>query len=382
MKLPFFIAWRYVFSKKKLGIIHIISLISLIGIAIATMALMVVLSVFNGFSNVATDMLNRSNPPLIVEAKKGKTISLPQVHYKQLAALKQISTITPVIEESALLSLGDNQSVVKIRTSDTLNDKCLLGEQIAYFMGLHTNFAQRGIRLKLTVPKRENSATALLPEDNFNQEMLPFGGTFSTHSRIDESYVLLPLVVAQQLLDYDSNTFTALFISPKQVSNLPKLQSKVSEIVGEDYVVKNILEQEPLYYQVVKAEKLGVYMILAFIVFIATFNIVGSLSLLIMDKRKDIKILRSMGMMLSKIRQIYFYNGLVLSIFGAIIGIVIGVIICLVQSTFGLIKLGGNGFLIDAFPVKLLATDVLNVFMLVVLIGVVCIGVMVRRIKY
>jgi ABC-type lipoprotein release transport system permease subunit len=346
------------------------------------MALMVVLSVFNGFTSVATEMLSRSNPPLIVEAKKGKTINLANLHYEQIAALKQVQTLSPTIEESALLSLGDNQSVVKFRSSDTLVNKCLLGQQLAYFVGLQAAYSERGIRLKLTLPKRDNNATALVPEDNFNQEVVSFGGVFSTRSRLDENYVLIPLNVARQLLDYDSNTFTSLFISPKQVSDLPKLQSKVTEIVGEDYQVKNILEQEPLYYQVVRAEKLGVYIILAFIVFIATFNIVGSLSLLIMDKRKDINILRSMGMELRNIRRIYFYNGLVLSVFGAIIGILIGVVVCFIQSRFGLIKLGGNGFLIDAFPVKLLATDVINVFMLVVVIGIACIGVMVRRIRY
>ena len=382
MNLPLFIALRYALSKKKLGVIHIISLISLIGIAIATMALVVVLSVFNGFTTVATDMLNRSNPPLIVEAKKGKTINLSQVNYEQLKTLKQVSTVVPVIEESALLSLGDDQAVINLRTSDTIGDKCLLGYYIANFMGLHADYAERGIKLKLTVPRRDNANVALVPEDNFKQETLFFGGTFSSRSRLDDNYVLVPLNTARHLLDYDSNTFTSLFISPKHTSDLPKLQSKVAEIVGENYQVSNILEQDPIYYKVIKAEKLGVYIILAFIVFIATFNIVGSLSLLIMDKRKDINILRSMGMPLAKIRRIYFYNGLILSIFGAIVGVIIGVVICFAQSTFGLIKLGSNGFLIDAFPVKVLANDVVNVFLLVISIGIACIGIMIRRIRY
>ncbi|MDR1005254.1 MAG: FtsX-like permease family protein [Bacteroidales bacterium] len=381
MNLPLFIAWRYVFSKKKLGVIHVISTISLVGIAIATMALMVVLSVFNGFTSVASDMLSRSNPPLIIEAKKGKTINISELNYKGIISLDGIKSASCVIEESALLSFGQRQAIVKIRTSDSITGKCLLGEGLAYFMGFNSNYSERGLRLKFTIPKRENNVSALIPEDNFNQENIFFGGTFSTLSKLDENYVLVPQIAAQNLLNYDSNTFTSIFITPKQVSKTKTLQKQITQIIGEKYIVKNLFEQEPIYYKVVKAEKLGVYIILAFIVFIATFNIVGSLSLLILDKKKDINILRTMGMSLPNIRKIYFYNGLVLSILGSVIGIAVGLILCLIQSKFSLIKMGGNNFLVDAFPVKIIAYDIINIFWVAVSIGILCIGIMVRRLK-
>ncbi|MDR1847485.1 MAG: FtsX-like permease family protein [Bacteroidales bacterium] len=381
MNLSLFIAWRYVFSKKKLGVIHIISLISIVGIAIASMALTVVLSVFNGFTDVATDMLKRSNPSLIVEATKGKTINLSDISYTQIAALKGIKKITPVIEESALLSFGEQQAIVKIRTSDSIHNQCFIGEYLAHSLGLQNKYAERGIRLKLTLPKRENSVNALIPDDNFNQESINFAGTFLSRSRLDENYVLIPENTARNLLDYDSNTCTSLFVYPEKASDLPKVQNQIANIVKGKCEVKNLLEQEPIYYRVVKAEKFGVYIILAFIVFIATFNIIGSLALLIMDKRKDIKILCSMGMSRSKVRRIYFYNGLLYSIFGAVSGIFVGTVLCLLQQTFGFIKMGGNGFIIDAFPVKIYAGDLLNVLLLVTLIGIISISIMVRRIK-
>jgi lipoprotein-releasing system permease protein len=382
MNLPLFVAWRYVFSKKKLGIIHIISLISLIGIAIATMALIVVLSVFNGFTKVATDMLNRSNPPIIIEAKTGKTININQIDYKKISQLKEIGNISPVITESALLSCGESQSIVKIRTCDTIKNNCLLGEYLASSMGLRKEFATRGISIKLTIPKRETNSSSIIPQESFNTEILSFGGIISTQSKLDESFVLVPLNVARQLLDYEKHEFSSIFISPKRVKDLPKLQSEITKIVGDNYTVKNIFEQEPIYYKIVKAEKLGVYLILAFIIFIATFNIVGSLSLLILDKRKDINILHSMGMSLNKVRMIYFFNGLILSIFGALIGIVVGFAICFIQSQFGLIRMGADNFIVESFPIQIKAFDVLNVFLLVVLMGSLSIGVMVRRIKF
>jgi lipoprotein-releasing system permease protein len=369
MNLPLFIAWRYVFKKKKLGVIHIISLISLVGIAVATMALIVVLSVFNGFTSVATDMLSRSNPSLVVQAAKGKTIN---GNLLMIEARKEY-----VIEESALLSYGENQAIVHIRTNDTLKDKIYIGEGVAYTMSLSDRLAEHNAFLRLTLPRRE--ATVFVPEDSFNQENLQFGGVFHTKSRLDEDYVLVPVTVAQRLLDYDSNTFTALYIEPDNIRNTAKLQAEIKKQLDEDYSVKTIFEQEPLYYRVMKAEKLGVYIILAFIVFIATFNITGSLSLLVLDKKRDINILKTMGLVQRRIRLIYFYDGLVLSIFGALCGIVVGVVICLLQSKLGLIKISGNNFIIDAFPIKLQIMDILNVFLLVVAIGAVSIGLMVRR---
>ncbi|MDR1724833.1 MAG: FtsX-like permease family protein [Bacteroidales bacterium] len=384
MNLPIFIAWRYAFSKKKLGVIHIISLISLIGIAISTMALVIVLSVFNGFTSVATDMLQRSNPPILIQSTSGKTISDLRSTISNIKLNKEIKVV-PVIEEGALLSFGEHQLIVRVRTSDTLKDvnNIILSEGVAYQMNVRDNMVQHGIILKLTLPKRNNLSVGIVPDDNFNYTNLIFGGVCSTKSRLDENYVFVSTQIMQTLLDYDSSTFTAIYVYPSDLNDIEHIQNKLSAVLKDKNVkIQNILQQEPIYYKVVKAEKLGVYIILTFIIFIATFNIVGSISLLLLDKKRDMKILRSMGMTLLKMRLVYFYNGLVLSIIGALVGLFLGITVSILQSNFGLIKMGGNGFLIDAFPIKVIASDIISVFMLVLLIGSLCIGIMVKRIRW
>lgn len=403
MNLPLFIAWRYFFSKKKLKVINIISLISLIGIAITTMALLVVLSVFNGFTYVGTKILSSSNSPLVIEANKGKVFSLDSIPYNKIKSLNKVSAITPVLNENALISFEQNQTLVvmkgidesytKINRIDTSvtygefkikkfgNDACVMGVGLASNIGIPKNAEIMGAVIKVIVPKREDGLS-INPEESFRNKEIIYSGSFQMGSEMDGNNIFVPISFARELLDYSNNEVSSVFIRPKSDNDIPSLKSEIKEMVGLKYEVKDIFEQEPLYQKVVKAERLGVYVILAFIIFIATFNVMGSLSLLIMDKKKDILILRTMGATLKQVRLIYFLNGIMLSFIGAIIGLVLGVGVCYIQQRFGLIKMGSGGFVVDAFPIELRIMDIISIFLLVLSIGAVSVAIMVSRIKF
>lgn len=403
MNLPLYVAWRYFFSKKKLKVINIISLISLIGIAITTMALLVVISVFNGFTSVGTKILSSSNPPLLIEKKKSKVFSLDSIPYNKIQSLSRVYAISPVLKENALISFGQSQGLVlmkgidetylKINRVDTSivygkfslssfgSDACVLGIGVAANIGIPNNAERMGAVIQLIVPKREGKIS-ISQEESFNNQDILYSGSFRMDAQMDEDNVFLPIGFVRELLDYDNNEVSSVFIRPKSDKDVTKLKAEIKELVGEDYEVKDIFEQEPIYQKVVKVERLGVYVILSFIIFIATFNVMGSLSLLIMDKKKDILILRSMGATLGSVRSIYFLNGLMLSFVGAIIGLMLGIGICLLQQQFGIIKMGAGILVVDAFPIELRLLDIISIFSLVLSIGAVSVAIMVSRIKF
>ncbi|HHT03734.1 MAG TPA: ABC transporter permease [Bacteroidales bacterium] len=403
MNLPLYVAWRYFFSKKKLKVINIISLISLIGIAITTMALLVVISVFNGFTSVGTKILSSSNPPLLIEAKKSKVFSLDSIPYNKIKSLPKVYAISPVLKENALISFGQSQALVlmkgidetytKINRIDTSivygnfslkgfgSDACVLGIGVAANIGMPNNAERMGAIIQLIVPKREGRVS-ISGQETFNNKDILYSGSFRMEAKMDEDNVFLPIGFVRELLDYDNNEVSSVFIRPKSDNDIKKLKSEIKEMVGEDYEVKDIFEQEPIYQKVVKVERLGVYVILSFIIFIATFNVMGSLSLLIMDKKKDILILRSMGATLGSVRSIYFLNGLMLSFVGALIGLLLGTGFCLLQQQFGIIKMGADILVIDAFPIELRILDIISIFSLVLSIGTFSVAIMVSRIKF
>lgn len=403
MNLPLYVAWRYFFSKKKLKVINIISLISLIGIAITTMALLVVISVFNGFTSVGTKILSSSNPPLLIEAKKNKVFSLDSIPYNKIKSLQKVYAISPVLKENALISFGQSQALVlmkgidetytKINRIDTSivygnfslkgfgSDACVLGIGVAANIGMPNNAERMGAIIQLIVPKREGRVS-ISGQETFNNKDILYSGSFRMEAKMDEDNVFLPIGFVRELLDYDNNEVSSVFIRPKSDNDIKKLKSEIKEMVGEDYEVKDIFEQEPIYQKVVKVERLGVYVILSFIIFIATFNVMGSLSLLIMDKKKDILILRSMGATLGSVRSIYFLNGLMLSFVGALIGLLLGTGFCLLQQQFGIIKMGADILVIDSFPIELRILDIISIFSLVLSIGSVSVAIMVSRIKF
>ncbi|MDR0971903.1 MAG: ABC transporter permease [Bacteroidales bacterium] len=403
MNLSLFIAWRYFFSKKKMRVINIISLISVIGIAITTMALLVVISVFNGFTTVGQKILSANNPPLIIEKHIGKTFSLDSIPYDRIAKLEKIKTISPIIEENALITFNQNEQLVELKGVDEnyklINniDSCIvfgkfslerygeysaiLGIGVAYNLGLPQNADIMGAFLNVIVPKRENALT-LTPEDAFSSRRIIYSGCFQVTSSMDENTIFVPISFARDILNYAQNEVSSIFIAPKKEKDIPSLKKEISEILKDDFSIKDIYEQEPLYQSVVKAERLGVYLILSFIIFIATFNVMGALSLLIMDKRKDIMIMRSMGFSLYKVKSIYFINGLLLSSIGALLGLLLGIIICFIQQKFGIIGVGQSGMVVDSFPIVLRLWDIVSILLLVLFIAFICLWIIISRIKF
>ena len=402
MRFSFFIAMRYFFTKKELKVINIISLISLIGVGVVTMALLIVLSVFNGFTSLASDMLSYSNPDLIIEPNKGKVINLEEIKTKQIESIKQVQAITPVIKESVLISFENTQSIVdmygveneffRISNIDTTmqigntslytNGKpnCILGYSLMLRMSLYQGAEKHNIPIQFCIPKK-NPTTVIVPEDNLNISKALFSGSFMTRSEIDDNVAIVPLSFAQNLLELLPNQASSLNIKLKDSEKTEKVRREIEKIIPKTYVVKNRLEQDPVYYKVVKAEKLAVYIILGFIIFIASFNIMGALSLLIMIKKKDIMILRTMGATKKDIRRIFFINGVMMSVIGMICGLILGIIFCLLQQHFGIIKMGSS-YIIDSFPIKIYITDILAIFSMVVIISCLCTAIMSRKIKF
>lgn len=402
MRFSFFVAWRYFFSKKEVGIVHIISLISLIGILVSSMALLVVLSVFNGFTGVADKMLSYSHPEISVESKKGKTFSIDATDLDKIRKTEGVKYCGKVVKESVLMNCGDRQTIVELwgvekdyphlsGMDTTMQNghfdlgtaeeaKAVLGYALTMEMGLGRGAEKMRPFFKFCSPK-SNMGSSFIPEENLNTDVAEYAGSFMTEGDMDRKAAFVPLRFAQDLLEYEENEITSLNILTEDRTKTEKVKKEIEKMADSSLVVKNRFEQDPLYYKVVKAERFAVYLILGFIVFIASFNVMGSVSLFAMVKRNDIKILSSMGADLRSIRKIFFIVGTVLSSCGSIAGLLIGSLFCFVQQQFGLIKIGTSGFVVDSFPVELRAFDIISVFLLVMMIASLCVGVMVRRIK-
>lgn len=402
----FFIVSRLCFSRRNKGIVHIISLISLIGIAIGSLALLVVLSVFNGFTSVAQQMLEKENPPILIETTKGKAFNQNNVVdvLEKSSTQKDNLTIVPVIEQTAMVSFGESQRIVKlIGTTDEYfkynhldsllvngkegfnglgEDVCIMGIGLAVDLGLNKGAEKMGISLQITVPEMDKE-DATVVEDMLRSENVMYVGNFQSHSELDNGYIFVNIKKARELLNYKDNEVTALYDIPKQNINKTKYIEKRKESLKNvrNISAKNLLEQQPLYFRIVKSEKLAVYVILSFIIFIATINILSSLVILYIQKQRMNYILRAIGTTIKDLRKIYFYYGITINVVGCVVGIIIGIAFCLLQQEFGLIKLSEDNFVVDAFPIKILFWDIIRILFIVLIIGGVTIRVITNRLK-
>ncbi|MCD4745443.1 MAG: ABC transporter permease [Bacteroidales bacterium] len=388
MNFPLYIAKRYLLSKKSHNIINIISGISLTGITIGTMALIVVLSVFNGFENLVKSLFNSFNPDLLITVNEGKTFNSNDIPKEKLKSLPGVINYTEVVEENALLKYKSKQYIVTIKgvSSDFEKDNpldsmivngsftlrnnnqnfALLGYLVAYYLGANLNDFINPITVY--VPRRHKSAGLNL-EQAFNNKVIFPSGFFSVQQEFDSKYVIVPLEFARNLLEYN-NELTAIELRLANNADTDNIQEKVKKILGENFSVRNRFQQQELLYKIMKSEKWAIFLILSFILLIATFNVIGSLSMLILDKKKDIAVLWSMGADNKLLKRIFLTEGLLISLFGAISGLVLGGIICWLQQKFSLIQLGSdNSFVVDAYPVKMQILDFVYVFFTVFLIG-------------
>lgn len=389
MNLSLFIAKRYLIAKKSHNAINIITAISIIGVSVGTMALIVVLSVFNGFENLVVSLYNSFDSDLEITAVKGKTFEPTKAFFSEIKSIPGVQFVSPVIEENALLKYHTKQYIATIKGMspdylqhtglDTMmtDGKLILQQDSTYFAlvgqgvanKLSININDVLSNLVIYVPKRGVSLSNLNPESAFSTEAISTMGVFAIQQDFDAKYVLVPLDFSKKLLNYTTQVSAVeILLNPsydKQVA-----QEKIQKIAGNSLSVKNRYQQHELLYKIMRSEKWAVFLILGFILVIATFNVIGSLTMLIIEKKKDVVVLQSMGATDSFIRQLFLTEGMMISLIGGLSGIILGTTICLLQAHFGWIKMpGGGSFVVDYYPVKMQLTDLLFVLGTVLIIG-------------
>lgn len=387
MKLSLFIASRYLISKKKQNIINIISAISAGGIVVGTLALVIVLSVFNGFTDLVGTFFSSFDPDLKITPAEGKVFDPQTAEFEKIRNNPDIIHYAEVMEDVALLKYGTQiyPAVVKgvpdHYTQYTLIDSLIIdgkfmlkdqdinytvvGQGVAYNLGLRPEYPEP---LQVFVPKK-GKQVVLNPSAAVSSGLVYPSGVFAVLEEIDSKYILVSNEFAARL--FESGTMvSAVELAIKPGADSKKVQKEIETLLGDSFHVKNKYQQHDLIYKTMQSEKWVAYLILVFILIIASFNILGSLSLLIIDKKDDIMILQSMGADNQLISRIFLFEGWLISIIGAFAGTILGLLICWLQITFEIVPLASNGsFLITAYPVRVVFTDILYILLVVLLIG-------------
>jgi len=384
------IAWRYLFSKKGHNAINIVSGISAAAVAVVTAAMICVLSVMNGFGALVEQMFSEFDPVLMVVPAEGQTLRTDTLPIASLYAREDIEAVSMQLEQTALIRYKDHQVPARVLGVDSLFtrtahidsvitdgyysvwdgafERTVLGRGLAAQIGMNAHFTGA---LHLYAPERTGQLNMLRPDKSLRHEHTFIAGTFAINQlEYDDQLLLVSLPLAQRLFDYDEHTASALRIQPKSTMKIEDLKLKISKLLGPGYKVLNRYEQQADFFRILRIEKLLTILLLVFILLIASFNIIGSLSMLIIDKREDIRILSHLGADERTIRRIFLYEGWFISSLGAVIGLILGVAICLGQQHFGWLKLGsGTEYVISAYPVAVQGTDVLLVAAIVLVLG-------------
>ncbi|NMC37465.1 MAG: ABC transporter permease [Bacteroidales bacterium] len=387
MKLSLYIAKRYLFAKKSRNAINIISAVSVAGVSVGTMALIIVLSVFNGLETLVRSIFNTSDPDIKISANVGKSFVPDSSSLNLLSAVDGVSGYSLCIEENALLRYGERQYIATIKgvddnylkvtgiDSSMWDGKFILrseegrpyaipGIGIANSLGLRINFITP---LDIFVPRKSGDSN-LNPENAFIRRFIFPSGIYQVEQEFDSRYVFIPLDFARELLE-NENGVSSIEIKLRQGTDEVRVQKEVRNIFGEGFIVQNKYEQQEIFYKVMKSERLAIFFILTFILIIASFNIIGSLTMLIIEKERDIEILKSLGADNNLIRKIFIFEGWLISIIGAVAGVILGFIICWIQQTYGLVRLQSDSLLMDAYPVIMKLKDFIIVPATVLLIG-------------
>lgn len=392
MNFPFYIARRYLFSKKSTNAINVISGISVVGVAVASMALVVTLSVFNGFHDMVASFFTQLDPQLKITPAKGKTAASNDSTLMRIRQLDEVAVATDVLEDQALAVYGDRQQMVTIKGVDDNYDKLthirqilegdgdyalhaadmnygILGLGVAYQLGIGYTYREP---LKIYAPRREGQINMANLQDGFvEDELYSPGVLFSIkQGKYDKRYIITAIQFTRNLFDRDGE-LTSLELRLKPSSNFERVKAKIQEMAGTRFVVRDRYEQQEDTFRIMKVEKLMAYIFLTFILVIACFNIIGSLSMLMIDKRNDVVTLRNLGASDRQIIRIFLFEGRMISAIGAVIGIAIGLLLCLLQQQFGLIGLGSTegSFVVDAYPVSVHPWDIVVVFFTVLAVG-------------
>jgi lipoprotein-releasing system permease protein len=387
LNFPLFIARRYIVAKKSHNAINVIAAISILGITGGTIAFILVLSVFNGFDMVVSNLFNSFYADLEIVPREGKTFVIDSTKINQIKEVEGVYDLGYILEDNALLVYGSKQTIGTVRGVsknyanitglDTMMYEgkfilqennipfALVGRGIKYYLNIEPEFEDN---LKLIVPNREGNIS-IDPNRSLNSRLIRPSGIFSSQPEIEAKYIIVPLAFAESLFE-DKGEISAYEIKLNPGSNHTHVQKKIQTIVGDKFLVKNRIQQNELLYKTMKTEKWAIFFILAFILLVASINVIGSLTMLIIEKKNDIQTLRNLGSNMKSIRKTFLYEGLLISFIGAFIGLVLGSLICLIQQKFGIVKLPGDGsFVISTYPVKLLFSDILLVFTTVSIIG-------------
>ena len=392
MNFPFYIARRYLFSKKSTHAINVISGISVVGVAVASMALVVTLSVFNGFHDMVASLFTQMDPQLKITPVKGKTAPADGPVLTRIRRLPQVEVATECLEDQALAVYLDRQLMVKVKGVQDNFDSLthireilegdgqyelhaadmhygIPGLGVAYLLGMGYTYQQP---LKIYAPKREGQLDMSNPNEGFVEDELYSPGVvfFLKQGKYDKNYILTSLDFTRRLFAQDG-MLSSLEIRLKPGSDFDAVKAEMQQIAGDRFVVRDRYEQQDDTFRIMKIEKLIAYIFLTFILMIACFNIIGSLSMLIIDKKADVVTLRNLGASDRQITRIFLFEGRMISVIGAVIGIAFGLLLCWIQQQYGLVRLGSTegSFIVDAYPVSVHPWDVVLIFITVLLIG-------------
>lgn len=392
MNVPFYIARRYLFSKKSTHVINIISGVAMTGVAVAAMALIVTLSVFNGFRDLVATLFTSFDPQIAIVPAEGKAVVADIEPLQQVRLLPEIDVATECVEDNGLAVYGDRQAMVTIKGVEdnfaelTHITDILYGDGSFELQTANLQYGTIGIRLaqtlgtgarwngflKIYAPKREGQIDIANSTDGFTVDsLLSPGVVFCVQqAKYDRGHIITPISFARNLFDRQG-MITSLELRLKQGSNLNAVKKKIKSIVGSDFQVLDRYEQQADTFRIMKVEKFIAYIFLTFILVVACFNIIGSISMLIIDKKADVATLRNLGAGDEQIKRIFLFEGWMISAAGAVAGITVGLLLCLLQQTFGIVALGSTSgsFVVDAYPVSVHLDDVILVFATVLVTG-------------
>lgn len=391
------IARRYLFAKKSTNAINIISIISIFGIMVGSAALVLVMSVLNGFEGVIAEFYGKFNPDIKISPHEGKVFVLDSSKMQALKNIQGVESVSATLEETALLEYKKTQAIAVIkgvddhfstvtqvdssvregeyllRSQDSIGNFALVGIAMAVQLGMRIEegegFSSLGL-MTIYMAKRESKSFSMNGMNKpFRSAKVFPSGIFEIQPDFD-GYVIIHIDVARELLGYQNNELSAVEIKIKQGSATKSIMKNIENVVGKEFKIKNRYQQEEAFFKITNLEKWISYLILSFILLIVMFNMIGTLWMLIIDKKKDIAILKSMGANDTQIRNIFLYQGLLLSLLGMAIGFLLAIILCVAQQKYGFIRLQGNGeFLVSTYPVDMNWTDFIVVFFTVLFIG-------------
>lgn len=401
MNLSLYIAKRYLFSKQRHQVINIISAVAVAGVALATAAMICTLSVFNGFQNVVADQFTAMDPDIKVLPAVGKSFSTSTPAIDSVRLLPQLDVVSFSVEDKAMVQYNGRQVMVTLKgvddnfleltdiekslygsgnpvLKDSLNCYAILGGELMHSLNCGIYFTSP---LEIYAPNRGDKVNLTVPSRNFKKGVLLSSGlVFAVNQPVyDANYILTSVDFARRMFRRAADEATAMELKIRQGENQETVKELVEGILGSEFVVLDRYEQQRDIYKVMQVEKLISYVFLTFILLVACFNIIGSLSMLIIEKRDNMNTLRSFGADNKIISNIFVFEGVIVSFVGAIAGIVLGLAFCLAQQEFGLISTGGSGeFILDSYPVKVVWSDILAVFVTVLVTGIVAVWLPVR----